>query len=125
MERELINWLRRRLPGDPSLRIGPGDDAAILRWAGRGDCVVTVDMLSDEVDFDLRRAEPRRVGRKALAVNLSDLAAMASRPLAAFIALLLPQSGAAGLSALQLRKNCMRACCRWPRNISLSSRAAT
>ncbi len=48
--------------------------------AGGPDCTLTVDLLTDQVDFDLARADPRRVGRKALAVNLSDLAAMASRP---------------------------------------------
>ncbi len=44
-------------------------------------------------DFDLTVADPRRVGRKALAVNLSDLAAMASRPLAGVVALALPRAG--------------------------------
>jgi thiamine-monophosphate kinase len=50
-------------------------------------------MLMDHVDFDLREHDPRRVGRKALAVNLSDLAAMASQPLAGVVALALPRQG--------------------------------
>jgi len=41
----------------------------------------------------LSKVEPRRVGHKALAVNLSDLAAMAARPLAAVVALALPRQG--------------------------------
>ena len=94
MEAQLITHLRRRLPSHPLLRLGLGDDAAILRTAELGDCVVSVDMLSDHVDFELAEVDPRRVGRKALAVNLSDLAAMASRPLAAVIALTLPRQGA-------------------------------
>ncbi len=55
------------------------------------ECVVTVDMLNDGVDFDLSNVDPRRAGRKALAANLSDLAAMAARPLAGVVALALPR----------------------------------
>ena len=102
MEAELIAWLRKRLPPHPLLRLGPGDDAAVLRMAGVEECVVTVDMLTDHVDFELARDDPRRVGRKCLAVNLSDLAAMASRPLAAVIAVVLPRQGGMEL-AVELR----------------------
>jgi thiamine-monophosphate kinase len=49
-------------------------------------------MLTDHVDFELSAVDPRRVGRKALAVNLSDLAAMAARPLAGVVALALPRT---------------------------------
>lgn len=93
MESELIAHLRSRLPPHPALRLGPGDDAAVLRLAGGDQYVLTVDLLTDHVDFELAKVDPRRVGRKALAVNLSDLAAMASRPLAAVIALALPRQG--------------------------------
>jgi thiamine-monophosphate kinase len=95
MERELISWLREHLPPHPLLRLGLGDDAAVLRMAGVEECVVTVDMLTDQVDFELSKVDPRRVGRKALAANLSDLAAMAARPLAGVIALALPRPGTA------------------------------
>jgi thiamine-monophosphate kinase len=67
--------------------------------AQRDGCVLTVDLLTDGVDFELHRDSPRRIGRKALAVNLSDLAAMAARPLAAVVALALPRVG-----GLQLAK---------------------
>ena len=93
MERELIRWLRRRLPPHPLVRLGPGDDAAVLRMAGIDECVVTVDMLTDHVDFELAKVDPRRVGRKCLAANLSDLAAMAAKPLAGVVALCLPRQG--------------------------------
>lgn len=93
METELIAQLRPRLPSHPLLKLGIGDDAAILDGAQGADWVVTVDMLTDQVDFLLDRVDPRRVGRKALAVNLSDLAAMASRPVAAVVALVLPRKG--------------------------------
>ena len=98
MERELIAWLRRRLPPHPLLRLGPGDDAAVLRTAGLADTVVTVDMLTDQVDFVLSEVDPRRVGRKALAVNLSDLAAMAAKPLACVVAVALPRQNSAELA---------------------------
>jgi thiamine-monophosphate kinase len=93
MESELITYLRQRLPPHPLLKLGAGDDAAVLDVARQDELVVTVDMLMDGVDFELARVDPRRVGHKSLAVNLSDLAAMASRPLAAVIALALPRRG--------------------------------
>jgi len=93
MEPDLIAWLRQRLPRHRRLEVGLGDDAAVLRMADGGRSVVTVDMLTEGVDFRLAEVDARRVGRKALAVNLSDLAAMAARPAAAVIALALPRSG--------------------------------
>lgn len=98
MERQLIAWLREHLPPHPLLRLGIGDDAAVLRMARLDECVVTVDMLTDHVDFQLAKVDPRRVGRKALAANLSDLAAMAAKPLAGVIALALPRQGAMELA---------------------------
>ncbi len=91
MEKKFIEWLREEIPPHPLLRLGPGDDAALLRLAGSDDCVVTVDLLSDHVDFELPQIDPRLIGRKALAVNLSDLAAMAAQPIGAVVALLVPQ----------------------------------
>jgi thiamine-monophosphate kinase len=98
MEAELISWLRKRLPSHPLLRLGPGDDAAVLRLGQIEQCVMTVDLLSDHVDFELAEIDPHRIGRKALAVNLSDLAAMASRPLAGVVALVLPRQGGMDLA---------------------------
>ena len=107
METDFIQWLSERLPDHPNLHLGIGDDAAILA-AGRrsrdsGQTVVTTDLLSDGVDFLLEEVDPQQVGRKALAVNLSDLAAMAASPLAVVIAIALPQqtrdSGALELAA--------------------------
>lgn len=102
MESEFIAWLRGRLPTHPRLRLGPGDDAALLRLGDRAECrtegVVTTDLLTDGVDFNLDAVDPRRIGRKALAVNLSDLAAMAARPIGAVIALALPRAGGFSLA---------------------------
>lgn len=93
MEADFLCWLRQQLPPHPLLKLGIGDDAAILATAGRGNIVVTTDLIADGVDFHLVSDDPRRIGHKALAINLSDLAAMAAKPLAAVIALNLPRAG--------------------------------
>ena len=98
MESEFFRWLEGRLPAHPRVPIGPGDDAALIRLAAGGETLVTVDMISDGVDFDLSTTSPRRIGHKALAINLSDLAAMAARPLAAVVALALPRKNALPLA---------------------------
>jgi thiamine-monophosphate kinase len=98
MEHQFISWLRQRLTPHPLLRLGPGDDAAVLDMAGVDQCVVTVDMLMDRVDFDLAKDDPRRVGRKCLAANLSDLAAMAAKPTGCVIAAALPKAGGLALA---------------------------
>jgi thiamine-monophosphate kinase len=94
MEREFIQWLSEHLPPSPHLRLGIGDDAALVRWADGRDVVVTTDSITDQVDFRLHEVDPRLVGHKALAVNLSDLAAMAAEPVAAVVSLVLPREGA-------------------------------
>lgn len=91
MESEFIHWLCEHLPDSPSLRLGLGDDAAVLSLREGAGCVVTSDMLNDGVHFNLAECGPGRTGRKSLAVNLSDLAAMAARPVAAFVSLALPR----------------------------------
>jgi len=91
MESEFIEWLRSRLPPHPKVLLGPGDDAAVLKLAQDARCVVTSDMLNEGVDFVSDGCDWRLVGRKALAVNLSDLAAMAARPLAAIVSLSVPR----------------------------------
>src|SRR5688572_13976102 len=88
-----IEWVRRRTPADPRVVLGPGDDAAALALSPGVPCLVTTDMLLEGSCFLLKEAGPRQVGRKALAVNLSDIAAMAGRPVAAFVSVGLPRSG--------------------------------
>jgi thiamine-monophosphate kinase len=92
MERELLDWLRARLPKSRRTVLGVGDDAAILRPTPSKELIVTTDMLMEGVDFVLAENEPELIGRKALAVNLSDLAAMAAEPVAAFASVALPNS---------------------------------
>ena len=52
--------------------------------------VVTTDMLIEEVHFRLCTTDPYRLGRKSLAVNLSDIAAMGAAPAASFLSIALP-----------------------------------
>lgn len=93
-----IQWLRERTPPHERVLVGPGDDAALLQLDPSGQCLVTTDMLMDGVDFRLGEVSPRLVGRKALAVNLSDMAAMAGRPIAAFVSVALPRAGGGALA---------------------------
>jgi len=88
-----IDWLRRRIPADHRVLLGPGDDTAAVRFAPGAPVLITTDMLLDGSCFILAEAGPRRVGRKAMAVNLSDVAAMAGRPVAAVVSVGLPRDG--------------------------------
>lgn len=91
MELEFVRWLRERACPTPGIEVGIGDDAAVLTLSREQSTVVSTDMLMDGVDFRLAEVSPRRVGRKALAVNLSDLAAMAAIPHAALVSLAVPR----------------------------------
>jgi thiamine-monophosphate kinase len=93
-----IDWLRRRTPSAGRVLLGPGDDAALLAWPGGPGCLVTSDMLLEGSCFLLAEAGPRRVGRKAMAVNLSDIAAMAGVPVAAVVSVGLPRRGGRALA---------------------------
>lgn len=90
-ERALISRLLARLPRpSPSLLIGPGDDAAVVRPGRAALQVLTTDALVEHVHFSRAWASPESIGHKALAVNLSDLAAMGALPRWALLSLVLP-----------------------------------
>lgn len=93
-----IDWLRRRTPPTDRVLLGPGDDTAVLDWPCGPACLVTTDMLLDGSCFCLAEAGPRSVGRKAMAVNLSDIAAMAGVPVAAVVSVGLPRTGGRALA---------------------------
>jgi thiamine-monophosphate kinase len=102
MELELLDWLRDHVPTHPRARLGLLDDAAIVSLVGHPGVIVTTDMVTDGVDFQLAADDPRRVGRQALGVNLSDIAAMAARPLASVVSLGLPRTAVGDGDTLQL-----------------------
>ncbi len=98
-ELELIDWIRRRGlagAGRKKVRVGPGDDCAVLASAGKGsDLLLKTDGLVEGVHFD-SKARPVQVGYKAICRPLSDIAACGGRPVAAvvFVALNRKHSGA-------------------------------
>jgi thiamine-monophosphate kinase len=69
-----------------------GDDCAILPKDDKSDLVVTADMLVEEIDFRLDWSTPEFLGHKALAVSLSDVAAMGGKPESALISIGIPES---------------------------------
>ena len=87
----VINRIRQAFDKPfPGVLQGIGDDCAVVRL-GKKNYLVTTDVLLEGVHFLPETVPPRRLGRKALAVNLSDIAAMGGRPLFAFLNLGLPK----------------------------------
>lgn len=92
MEKEFIRWLRQRSKTpSPTVQLGIGDDAAVFESA-TCPLVVATDSIADGTHFDSRIHSLHKIGRKAIAVNLSDIAAMGAKPLYATLSLLLPKS---------------------------------
>ncbi|MBP7830109.1 MAG: thiamine-phosphate kinase [Kiritimatiellae bacterium] len=88
-EREVIRRLARLVPGRPDVRVGIGDDVAVVEHAGAHDLLLTSDAVIEKVHF-LSDAEPGRVGHKAVGRVLSDFAAMGGEPLWALVDLVAP-----------------------------------
>ncbi len=86
----LIERIRRMLPRPHDALLGIGDDCAALRPTVGRDLLLTTDLLVDGVDFTLQTITPFRLGRKAMGVNLSDIAAMGGLPRAALVTLAIP-----------------------------------
>jgi thiamine-monophosphate kinase len=93
-EFDFIDQLRRQTESrklSPRLIKGIGDDASVIRQAANRDLVVTTDLLIENIDF-IRDATPARLlGHKALAVSLSDIAAMGGRPCWSFLSIGMPR----------------------------------
>ena len=88
-ERALVAHLRARIPGEGSgVELGVGDDAAVVHTGAL--TLVTTDCLVEGVHFRSEWAPARLLGRKALTVNLADIAAMAGVPRYATVSLCLP-----------------------------------
>ena len=90
-ELEFVDWLRRQQTPSPAVQVGIGDDMALVSLPG-GQVLLASDMLLDGVHFDSRTEPLELIGRKAVACNLSDCAAMAVKPLAATVSVALPRS---------------------------------
>jgi thiamine-monophosphate kinase len=90
-EKRLIEIIRRASARRPGVRVGIGDDCAVLESSAGSLLLATTDLLIEDVHFRRRWAEPADIGWKSLAVNLSDIAAMGGRPRWALVALACPE----------------------------------
>ncbi len=79
------------------VELGVGDDTAVVEW-GSACGLLAADMLLDGVHFDTATQSAELIGRKALAVNLSDVAAMAGVPRFALVSLAIPKTARAGFA---------------------------
>ncbi|QDT79326.1 Thiamine-monophosphate kinase [Gimesia maris] len=91
-EFELIEWIRSQKGMSHTNLLGIGDDTAILQPPAHSELLLATDMLMEGAHFTFPPATPELAGRKALAVNLSDIAAMGGTPHSALVSLALPRS---------------------------------
>ena len=78
--------------GGSAVRLGIGDDAALLRLRSGEELAVSTDAFVEGVHFRYANESPRTIGRRAIAASLSDLAAMGARPVGCVVALAAPPS---------------------------------
>jgi thiamine-monophosphate kinase len=110
-EFELIERLLPLLSTQEGVPLAAGDDAAVVAVGG-GEVCVTVDVLVDGVHFDRAVSTPEDIGWKAVAVNVSDIAAMGGQPRAAVCGLCRPaEVGQADIE--RLYRGMAEACERW------------
>ena len=109
-EFDLIRALHRRHGRrSPSVIQGIGDDAAIITSRAGHWTVLTTDLLTEGIHFDLRTATMADVGFRAAAANLSDIAAMGATPQYLLVALAIPHTGTSR-QVHQLYRGMMAAC---------------
>ncbi len=105
-EFDFIEYLKKKMPRSGQVCVGIGDDAAVLNATPGKQLVVSTDVVVDGVDFKIKKGvrhhfpkkvpdpflSPEKIGRKVLAINLSDLAAMGAKPVAFVITVGKPKS---------------------------------
>jgi thiamine-monophosphate kinase len=95
-EFEFIEKLKNKFPTfrnpQSSSLVGIGDDCAVLPKDSKTDLVITADLLVEDIDFRLSWSKPEFIGHKALAVSLSDVAAMGAKPAWAMLSIGVPAS---------------------------------
>jgi len=91
-EFDFINKITPKKRKHPNIKMGIGDDAAIYRPDSEKDQVVCVDTMVEGVHFLKHLSTPYEVGYKALAVNISDIAAMGGVPLYYLVAISIPNT---------------------------------
>ncbi len=90
-EKEFTNWIASRVEATSQVPINVGDDACVF-LATDYDHVVTTDTLCDQVHFDTSLHSLDLIGRKSLAVSISDILAMGAQPKFALLTFFLPKS---------------------------------
>lgn len=95
MEQSFLAWLRGRQRALPQVAVGIGDDAAVIDLSAGRQLVASTDTVIDQVDFLWGQHAANDIGYKAMAVNLSDIAAMGGRAESALVTLSLPTAHAA------------------------------
>lgn len=115
-ERALIRMIRgATVATAPGLIQGIGDDCAVFGSTEAGQWLITTDTLVDQIHFDRHWHPPELLGRKSIAVNLSDIAAMGGAPRFVLLSLCLPPSLASewlqrwlsGASAIMAEQGCV------------------
>jgi thiamine-monophosphate kinase len=96
-EFSLIEKFRRAIKLDNSVVRGSGDDCAVIKWDKENYLLFTCDMIVDGVDF-LSGTKPEFIGRKALAVSISDIASCGGIPRYALVSMGLPRNSSAELA---------------------------
>lgn len=89
-ESEIISRLKARALVGDNVAVGIGDDAAVIKGAAGRDLLVCCDLMVEGVHFRTEWTPPKLLGHKALAVNLSDIAAMGGVPKFAMVSIALP-----------------------------------
>ncbi|MDP3804064.1 MAG: AIR synthase related protein, partial [Candidatus Omnitrophota bacterium] len=75
-ERGLIKRFAKKIRVDKTVVKGSGDDTAVIKWTKNKHLLFTCDMIMEGVHFKRSKAAPFQIGHKALARNISDIAAM-------------------------------------------------
>jgi len=89
-ESEIIALIRKRARHTEQVAVGIGDDAAVIKSTGATDLLACSDLSVEGVHFRIEWSEARLIGRKSLAVTLSDVAAMGGAARYAMISVALP-----------------------------------
>jgi len=87
-ERDFVTWVQRRTAGSArGLRLGIGDDAALVEVGSKQELILTTDLSVEGIHFAPHLHSPQAVGHRGLARSLSDIAAMGGTPRYALISL--------------------------------------
>ena len=105
-ERRVIEIIRHAATQGTGVRVGIGDDCAVLEPSAGRLVLATTDLLVEDVHFRRRYATAADVGWKSLAVNLSDIASMGGRPRWALVALACPEGVTVRSEERRVGKEC-------------------